>query len=102
MAISDAEQLCLIRCYGAEKGELMQAGVDSEAFDTLLEQGLEMLRVWLNQYTEDESRVVGVEEVFLLEIPGLPVPVIDAIDLLLEDQQSAITVVDYKTAARKR
>ncbi len=41
-----------------------------------------------------------MEEPFIFEIEGLPVPLIGIFDLVLEDPAGVITIVDHKTASK--
>lgn len=49
-----------------------------------------------------ESEVVSIEDMFRLEIPGVPVPVIGRTDLVLRNRNNGvITVIDFKTSSTK-
>ena len=71
-----------------------------ESKESLIEQGKDLIKCFLNEVPEEQSRVLAVEQPFRLEIPGLDVPVIGGIDLILEDSDGTITIIDHKTAAK--
>ena len=64
----------------------------------LKSKGLEMIQAYLAQWTD--KKIVGHDQAFSLEIPGMSKPVIGAYDLVIEEKGNT-TIVDWKTAARK-
>jgi hypothetical protein len=62
--------------------------MDSGALFTILgheREGKELLTVWYNKLPENEFRVIGVEEPFIVTLPELAIPLIGFIDLIEED-----------------
>lgn len=59
---------------------------------------------WLESFLEAQDKkahVVKVEERFEIMLPGIPVPIVGRVDVVLEDHEGDICVVDYKTASTK-
>ena len=73
---------------------------EGKDFDSLLREGKELLTVWFNKLPENEFRVIGVEEPFILTLPDLYIPIIGYIDLLEEDESGTIVITDFKTSGR--
>lgn len=69
-------------------------------FQSLLMMGIDLLTVWHNKLPADNFRVVSIEEPFSINIPGLPIPIIGALDLCEEDESGSIIITDWKTSAR--
>jgi putative RecB family exonuclease len=73
---------------------------EGKDFDTLLREGEELLAVWYTKAPENDFKVIGVEEPFIVHIEGLAVPLIGYIDLLEEDESGTIIITDTKTSGR--
>lgn len=73
---------------------------EGKDFDTLLREGKELLAVWYAKAPENDFKVIGVEEPFIVHIEGLAVPLIGYIDLLEEDESGTIIITDTKTSGR--
>jgi len=69
-------------------------------FESLLIKGKEMLEVWFKNLPKDNYRIVGIEKAFSFMIPGVPIPIIGAMDLVQEDDDGVIIITDHKTAAK--
>jgi putative RecB family exonuclease len=69
-------------------------------FDTLLLEGKELLSIFHQKIPADEGEIVGIEQAFQFWLDGLPVPIIGAYDLVLEDAAGIITIVDHKTTSK--
>jgi len=67
---------------------------------SLLAEGKSLLTVYYDKYPDDGYQVIGTEQPFELEIPGLPVSIIGAIDLLEMDEDGTIIITDHKTSGR--
>jgi putative RecB family exonuclease len=83
----------------AEDNDEIQYSEEKD-FETLLREGKELLTVWYNKLPENEFKVIGVEEPFILSLRELSVPVIGYIDLLEEDESGTIIITDFKTSGR--
>lgn len=70
-----------------------------EEQDALHDKGLEMIDVYLKEWKD--KNIIGHAEAFSIEMHGLSKPVIGEYDLLVEDGTGNVTIVDWKTAARK-
>ena len=73
---------------------------EGKDFDTLLREGKELLAVWYAKAPENDFKVIGVEEGFIVHIEGLAVPLIGYIDLLEEDESGTIIITDTKTSGK--
>lgn len=69
-----------------------------EEANELKNKGLEMIQAYLAQWAD--KKIVGHDQAFSLEIPGMSKPVIGAYDLVIEEKGNT-TIVDWKTAAKK-
>jgi putative RecB family exonuclease len=69
-------------------------------YDTLLLEGKELLSIFHQKIPEDEGEIVGIEQAFQFWLDGLPIPIIGAYDLVLEDAAGTITIVDHKTVSK--
>ena len=71
-------------------------GID---FDSYLMQGIDLLTAWYSNNQDNNYNVLAIEEAFSFDLPGIPVPVIGAIDLIQESGDS-IVITDFKTAGK--
>jgi len=69
-------------------------------FESLLLMGKELLSAWYHALPDDDFNVIGVEEPFSVNLPGIDVPVIGAMDLIEEDESGTIIITDWKSSAR--
>jgi putative RecB family exonuclease len=74
-----------------------QEGQGAEMMSML---GSDCLTAWFNKLQEDNFQVIGVEEAFTFNIPGVSAPIIGAIDLVEEDESGALIITDFKTSGR--
>ena len=70
-----------------------------ETFDSCLQKGFDMLKVALENWTDDFS-VKTVAESFKIEVPGLKKPLIGEFDLVVTDGGDE-AICDWKTASSK-
>ena len=68
-------------------------------YKSYLMQGKDLLTAWHNKLPDDNFKVVATEEAFRFSIPGIPIPIIGAMDLVEQDDSSLI-ITDFKTAGR--
>lgn len=68
-------------------------------FETFLLMGKELLSAWYHALLDDDFNVIGVEETFSVKLPGIDIPIIGAMDLIEEDENTII-ITDFKTSAR--
>jgi len=73
---------------------------EGKDFNTLLVEGTDILTAWYNKLPDDNFKVIGIEEAFSFTLPGLPIPIIGAMDLIEEDEAGTIIITDFKTSAR--
>ena len=59
---------------------------EGKDFKTLLLEGKELLTTYLSKVPDDKFKVISTEEPFKFTIPGCPIPIIGAIDLIEEDE----------------
>jgi len=73
-----------------------------KSFESLMRYGKELIRVFgekIRQSGMQQHTVLAIEEAFMFYLPGLPIPIIGAMDLVEEDDHEAIHIREYKTAA---
>jgi len=66
---------------------------------TLCAQGMDLISVFLRNLKQSGQTVLSTEQPFVLTIPEVPIPVIGVKDLI-EDDNGAISITEYKTAKR--
>jgi len=71
---------------------------DGQDFDTMLNQGVELLTAWYENLADDNFKVISVEEPFSIDIENLDVPIIGVTDLIEEDESGTIIITDFKTS----
>jgi putative RecB family exonuclease len=69
-------------------------------FETLLREGKELLTAWHNRLRDDGFMVLSVEKAFEFYLPGVPIPIIGATDLIEEDEAGTLIITDWKTSSR--
>jgi putative RecB family exonuclease len=69
-------------------------------FKSLLMYGKDLISVWYNQLPDDNYTILAIEEPFSITLPGIPLPVIGAYDLLETDDAGTIIITDFKTSGR--
>jgi len=69
-------------------------------FETILMLGIDLLTAWYMKLSDDNFNVLGIEEAFSFNIPGIEVPIIGAMDLIEEDEAETLIITDFKTSAR--
>jgi len=73
-----------------------------KTFESLTHEGKELIRIFgenIEKSGMKEHTVIAIEEAFVFYVPGLPIPMIGAMDLVEEDDQGGIHITEYKTAA---
>jgi putative RecB family exonuclease len=73
---------------------------EGQSAEMLSMMGVDLITVWFNKLQEDSFQVIAVEEAFSFNLPGIPAPIIGAIDLVEEDESGAIIITDFKTSGR--
>ncbi len=74
----------------------------NKTFEFLATEGKELIKVFgesIDQSGMQEHTVIAIEEAFKFQLPGLPIPMIGAMDLIEEDDQGGIHIIEYKTSA---
>lgn len=100
MLLKDVHQLFEKHWRAVAEGNEDIRYSNGKDFQALLMLGIDLLSIWHTKLPADNFRVVSIEEPFSIEIPGLPVPVIGALDLCEEDESGTIIITDWKTSAR--
>jgi len=83
----------------AEENEQIQYSRNHD-FKSLLMFGKDLLTAWHNKLPKDNFNIIGIEEAFSFNIPGIPLPFIGAMDLIEEDEAGTIIITDFKTSGR--
>ena len=73
---------------------------NGQDFDTMLNQGIDLLTAWYENLTDDNFKVIAVEEPFSIDIENLDVPIIGVTDLIEEDESGTIIITDFKTSGK--
>jgi putative RecB family exonuclease len=68
-------------------------------FETILMNGIDLLTAWYMKLSDDNFNVLAIEEAFSFNIPGVEVPIIGAMDLIEEDEETLI-ITDFKTSGK--
>ncbi|WP_028314657.1 RecB family exonuclease [Desulfatibacillum aliphaticivorans] len=70
------------------------------SFEDMLEEGKDLLQASYGHLIEDPFQIIAIEEPFVFQMDGLPVPLIGVMDLVCEDADGTIIIIDYKTTSR--
>ncbi len=73
---------------------------DGQDYNTMLSQGNDLLSVWFENLTDDNFKVISVEEPFSIDIENLDIPIIGVIDLVEEDEAGTVIISDFKTSSK--
>jgi len=73
---------------------------EGKDFQTLLNEGLELLKVFYTHLPDDNFQVLAVEQPFQLTPENFHIPIIGIFDLVEEDDSGTIIVSDLKTSSR--
>jgi putative RecB family exonuclease len=69
-------------------------------FETLLMNGIDLLTAWYCKLSDENYRVLAIEEAFSFNLPNIPISIIGATDLIEEDDAGTIIITDFKTASK--
>ena len=69
-------------------------------FKSLLMYGKDLLTAWYNKLPDDGFTILAIEEAFSFTLPGIPIQIIGAMDLVEEDSAGTIIITDFKTSGR--
>ena len=69
-------------------------------FKSLLMLGKDLLTAWYSKLPDDDFTILGIEEAFSFTLPGIPIPIIGAMDLIEEDSAGTLIITDFKTSGR--
>lgn len=83
----------------AEDREDIRYSNDND-FKSLLMYGKDLLTAWYNKLPDDQFTILAIEEAFSFTLPGVPIPIIGAMDLIEEDSAGTIIITDFKTSGR--
>ena len=73
---------------------------EGKDYNSYLMYGRDLLTAWYNKLPDDDFTILGIEEAFSVTLPGIPIPIIGAMDLIEQDDAGTIIVTDFKTAGR--
>jgi len=71
-----------------------------KSYRTLMNQGIKLLKEFINSAPENESTILAIEEPFEFHIDGMDIPFIGVMDLVEEDCDGSLIITDYKTSKR--
>ena len=69
-------------------------------FKSLLMYGKDLLTAWYNKLPDDQFNILAIEEAFSFTLPGVPISIIGAMDLVEEDSAGTLIITDFKTSGR--
>jgi putative RecB family exonuclease len=69
-------------------------------YNSYLEMGKALMKTYHDNFSEDNTVVLAIEEPFRFTIDNLPIPIVGVMDLVEEDIQENIIITDFKTAAK--
>jgi putative RecB family exonuclease len=69
-------------------------------FKSIFMIGKDLLTTWYNKLPDDEFTILAIEEAFTFTLPGIPIPIIGAMDLVEEDSAGTIIITDFKTSGK--
>lgn len=67
------------------------------SFESLLDQGKQMLRTYVSKVPEAEYKVIAVKKPFEFKIEGLDIPLIGMMELVEQDINETVVISDHKT-----
>ena len=73
---------------------------EGKDFQSYLIEGVDLLTAWFNKLPDDNFTVIAVEEAFVFEVDGIPIPIVGAIDLVQQDDSGTIIITDHKSTKR--
>ncbi len=68
-----------------------------KSFESLLEQGKELIKTYMSQAPRDQYEIMAVEEPFAFTIDGMELPIIGVMDIVERDENDTVIISDYKT-----
>jgi putative RecB family exonuclease len=83
----------------AENNDDIRYSGDND-YKSLLMYGKDLLTAWYNKLPDDGFTILAIEEAFSFTLPGIPIPIIGAMDLVEEDSAGTIIITDFKTSGR--
>jgi putative RecB family exonuclease len=100
MLLKDVHQIfeTIWKSLAQDRDDIRYSGGND--FKTLLMYGKDLLTTWYNKLPDDQFTILAIEEAFSFAIPGIPIPVIGAYDLMEVDGPGTITITDFKTSGR--
>jgi len=69
-------------------------------YNSYLIQGIDLLSAWYHNLSDENYRVLAIEEAFSFNLPNIPIPIIGATDLIEEDDAGTVVITDFKTAGK--
>jgi putative RecB family exonuclease len=84
----------------AKDNEIIAYKPDKD-YEVIRSEGKSLLKIFHQELPSDEFKIIGVEKDFsFLLNSGLQVPIIGAVDLILQDSAGTIILVDHKTTSK--
>jgi len=100
MLLKDVHQIYETTWTGiaADRDDIRYSG-DND-FKSLLMYGKDLLTAWYNKLPDDNFNILAIEEAFSCTLPGIPISIIGAMDLVEEDSAGTLIITDFKTSGR--
>jgi len=100
MLLKDVHEIFEVTWRKRVEGRTDMEYTKGHDFKFLLMMGKDLLTVWYNKLPDDNYNIIGIEEAFSFNMPGIELPFIGVIDLLEQDESGTIIVTDHKTAGK--
>jgi len=100
MLLKDVHEIFEVTWRNRVEGKTDIEFTKGHDFKSLLLLGKDLLTVWYNKLPDSNYTILGIEEAFSFNIPGIELPFIGGIDLIEKDEAGTIIVTDHKTAGK--
>ena len=100
MLLKDVHKIFDTTWTGIAKGNDDIRYAEGNDFKSLLMYGRDLISAWYNKLPDDGFTTLAIEEAFSFTLPGIPIPIIGAMDLVEEDSTGTIIITDFKTSGR--
>ena len=100
MLLKDVHQIFDTTWTGIAKDNDDIRYAEGNDFKSILMYGKDLLTAWYNKLPDDGFTILAIEDAFSINLPGIPIPIIGAMDLVEEDSAGTIIITDFKTSGR--
>ena len=100
MLLKDVHEFFVFKWLEIAKGRTDIKYADGKDYNSYLMYGRDLLTAWYNKLPDDNFTILAIEEAFSFNLPGIPIPIIGAMDLVEQDNSGTIIITDFKTSGR--